>query len=581
MADLVERARVSQSDRDDHPDTATGLTAGPRRLPAWQRRDAIALALLICLGTGLPLALSAGSGALGVPQNDDWAFRRIAGEFFRSHHIVLIGWGQMTLVGQVLSVQPLLALSNGSGWAYGVYGAMSGGAALAATYCAARRFVPTGRALLAGLLVALAPGFLATEPTFMTDVPALAATMACLAVGLYALDRTGRSHWVWLSVAMAVGVFGFSVRQMCLAAPLAVLLVALWRRPDQWRWLFVIGAVTGAACLGTDLWFSHLPGPHEPNTFAITWTTELETLKLGADLAMAVLPAVIWVLMRAEQRIVRALPPLLAVAVVALTLAGFNPGSVLAGNLVSQQGVTGSQVLAGTRPTLFSGTVWSAIQWSALASVVSVAALVLTQRRATRSVRGVVSWFARPEGVLGAFLVIAGGGLLVFTAAGAFDRYCWPLVGPFAILVVMAARSRPAHSLRLAMIGLISLSAVLGAGELILAANSDAFDAARWQAGQSLTRLGIPARAVDAGYEWLGYHQSGPISPGSPPGATQYVWYEWIFDAPVCGVVSSSPLSDTSLKSAGLAKYRLLEVAGPEENLYRYTVPHMMRACTK
>jgi hypothetical protein len=130
------------------------------------------------------------------------------------------------------------------------------------------------------------------------------------------------------------------------------------------------------------------------------------------------------------------------------------------------------------------------------------------------------------------------------------------------------------------MVGLVSLSTALAVGELLLAANADAFDAARWQAGQSLTRLGIPPRDVDAGYEWLGYYQSGPISPGAPPGAILYVWYEWLFDAPVCGVVSSSPLSDTSLKSAGLAKYRLFEIAGPEEKLYRYTVPHMLRMCT-
>lgn len=62
--------------------------------------------------------------------------------------------------------------------------------------------------------------------TFMTDVPAMATALLCLAMGCEALGATGRRRWMWLAGSLAVGCFAFSIRQSALAAPVAVLVAA-------------------------------------------------------------------------------------------------------------------------------------------------------------------------------------------------------------------------------------------------------------------------------------------------------------------------------------------------------------------
>ena len=95
----------------------------------------------------------------------------------------------------------------------------------------------------------------------MTDVPTFAAEMACLALGVAALERVGWPRWALLGGAMAVGLFGFSIREFAVAAPLAVLLCAgagdsPRRRP---RYL-AAGVVTLVVCALIYGWSTHLPG---------------------------------------------------------------------------------------------------------------------------------------------------------------------------------------------------------------------------------------------------------------------------------------------------------------------------------
>ena len=77
---------------------------------------------------------------------------------------------------------------------------------------------------MACVLVVLAlPGFALSTSSFMTDVPAFSAEAICLAIAAVALGREGRSRWGLLAAALAVGCFGFSVREFDIAAPLAAI----------------------------------------------------------------------------------------------------------------------------------------------------------------------------------------------------------------------------------------------------------------------------------------------------------------------------------------------------------------------
>ncbi|MGP0006910.1 MAG: glycosyltransferase family 39 protein [Acidimicrobiales bacterium] len=544
--------------------------------------------MLVGLGTAVPLAISLGFGTLGIPENDDWSYRRVATELFRTHHVVFNGFAVMTLVGQAISVQPLLELTDGANWTYGVYGAMAAAIALAATYCLARRFAPTSRALLAAGLVAIAPVFAVAVPTFMTDGPGLAASMTCLAVGVAALDRAGRSRWVWLSVAMAIGVFGFSIRQFCVAAPLAVLIAGVVQVPKDWGRVLALGTLLVTACEGVSRWVSGFPNaPVDQLSISSLHAGLAVAGKLGVDLGLAVLPAGIFVLMQSGERLARLLAICPATVTLVLMVAGWLPGRLLAGDLLTQTGALDSIVLAGSRPTLFPGLAWSAIEAAAGIGVISVLAIVVARAilAGKRLYSGrTLAWLASPQGVLGVFLALSGGGLVILTAgADGWDRYIWPLVGPLGILLVMKVKSRvPGRRWSRAGVVVLSLVSLLALVSIVEAVNIDAYDAARWQAGSALTHTGIPARYVDAGFEWFGYHQPGAWHPGTVPTLDTYTWYEYLLfsGTPVCAVVSSSQMSQANLVAAGVTKYRLLGAIGPTEYLYRYINPHVA-ACAK
>ncbi len=564
-------------------EAATIGSSHSKRLGGWQRFDWLALGLLVALGTGLPLVVAIWSGSLGIPFNDDWAYRRIAETFLHTHHLISVGWGVLTLYGQILTIQPLLILTGNSGWAFGIYGSICGAASLISTYCLARRFLPTSRSVLVVFCVALAPGFLATETTYMTDVPALAATTVCLATGVAALDRTGRSRWMWLLLSIAVGIFGFSVRQAVIVAPFAVLVAALVGSPREWKPLCVLGIATGAACLGILKLTRGVPGHWEP-----TWSVEVDVAKLlGASVAFAVLPASIWVVATSRRAVVRLIPVLLVTGVVLLTVFEVNPRSPLLGDLVTQYGSAGPLIMIGSRPVLFPNALWTAIEWTAWASLACAMCVFISRPRRgspSKTFSRIANVLGRPEGLMAIFVVGAAALLSVTAGYGAvWDRYCWPIVGPLAVLILLKDRSprslkKPAiHRFALPLVTVATVGLVLL--QLALSSNADAFDAARWHAGIKLTRLGISARAIDAGFEWLAYHQSGPVDPGGPPGYTTYVWYEWFFAyPPLCGIASSSPATLPKFSLVGSTSYRLLAVGGPLEHVYLYKARNM-RVC--
>jgi hypothetical protein len=78
----------------------------------WIRNELVLVGGLIVLGTLLPLILGGASGALDLPRNDDWSFRRTALELWRTGHLTFDTVAAPILIGQVLLVQPLLWLTR-------------------------------------------------------------------------------------------------------------------------------------------------------------------------------------------------------------------------------------------------------------------------------------------------------------------------------------------------------------------------------------------------------------------------------------------------------------------------------------
>ena len=126
--------------------------------PPRRRRDAWILVGLIALAVGLPAIVGVVSGAITIPRNDDFAYRRAALMLYQHGRLEFTGWAVMTLVGQLAATMPLLWLTSGSAIAFALTTAGFAIVAIVASYSLARRVLSPGRAGLAVLARGPRPG---------------------------------------------------------------------------------------------------------------------------------------------------------------------------------------------------------------------------------------------------------------------------------------------------------------------------------------------------------------------------------------------------------------------------------------
>jgi hypothetical protein len=597
------------------PDAASAL--------GWS--DAGIMAGLLLVGVMAAVLLALSTHSLGIARNDDWAYRRVLWEFVRTGRYSLVGWGSMTLVGQVLWAAPFVLLFGAQPWVPSLAVALLAAAGLVAAYLVARTLLGRPAAAACVLLTSTFPGFALSTADFMTDVPAWSAEMVCLWLGARALRSRGRGQLAWLAASMATGLFGFSIREFDLAAPLAVLVALAWsdRRRLRTSLLGALGFL--AACGAVYLWSAGLPGT-QPKALSLPTAASWEVLA-GAyfTFSFMVSPALPGALRRWQ--VWRSWPALvaaaLALALGTFLVTGHHP--IFIGNYLDQQGAGGDRVLAGARPELFPAPVWEVLRAVALAGGIALAAVLGAMgaglARAWRS----SSWL-QPQ-LLGAerrlivlftwasVAVLAGYGLLFRTTF--WDRYLWPvafgalvlmlsrpLARPLArrmtVLVSGAAVAPPAHSIGVvgaggrltattrtattrmaplvtrAVLGLVAVvsALVVGATAAAVTLNSDSYDAARWTAGGDLVKAGYQATTVDAGFEWVGTYATGLAKPGrAVAGAPAYEqWYDQLFPGfRDCALVSASPLLSPSLHLIHTVSYDEVGFAVPER-VYLYAV---------
>jgi hypothetical protein len=588
-------------------ETQTKGARGAFRL-SWP--SVLALAALVGIGVGVPILIGALSGATFVPRNDDPAYRRVALDLFSNGRLELNGWNSMTLIGQIIFVQPFLWLAGAAEWAFTAATVVLAVVGIVAGYSLAHRILSVPQSLLAVLGVLVFPGFLLNTTSFMTDVPAWSAEVACLALGAAALDRSGRDQLRWLVASLVVGCFGFSIREFAIAAPVAVLAVhavsPLRRRPGYW----IAGAAAIAVCAGIYLFEIHLPGRHggielELSGFSIIVLREgISTLglMLSPALVLAIRP---W---RRRWHVVDALAGsaawliLFHAPLATLLRSGAWPSMIL-GNLIRVNGSLGSEALSGVRPELYAPPSWQILNAAALIAGLVLCALcggvigaylrvVVHGLRDRRGRWASWHWTGSTWTLLATFAILYGGGVFAWSVEfPMFDRYLWPLILPlYAVLlrppgeaaVPLGPSSARITStgttrtiLRRISAGLASVLLVcLALTSLVLLLNADAFDAARWQMGDTAVASGTKADTIDAGFEWVAFHATGVAAFGQPPAPNGGAYVKWWPSIHVCAVVSASPLSSTTLKleQADMDAYRLFLFGGPSEPLYLYRV---------
>jgi 4-amino-4-deoxy-L-arabinose transferase-like glycosyltransferase len=530
---------------------------------------------LLVMAIGVPAVLATSAHAFGIPRNDDWAYRRVLLEFARTGHFAPVGWGSMTLVGQVLWAAPFVLVFGPQAWAPGLSVVVAAAVGVVCAYLLARLCLGRRPAAACAFVLLVLPGFVLNTSTFMTDVPAFAADMACMVMGIAALRSAGRAHWAWLAAALAVGALGFSIREFDLAAPVAVLIVAARQDRRHRRHYLVAGIALAVVCGATYLWTSQLPGVQHKG-LGLPAMSALQAVA-GAYFTLAfvispLLPAVV-------RRSWRSASPLAAALATAALVVGLllvlRREPVLIGNYLTQKGATGAEVLGGARPNLFPEPIWRLLQ---LVAVVAGSALAFVaaarpagSRRASR---------AHQLEVVRAFTALSAAGLIgygLLVRAPMWDRYLWPVA--FGASVVLFARRAPGRVRRTTAPPALRALAIALAAPAVLAAlaltlNADAYDAARWSAGQEAVAAGYAPATVDAGFEWVGSHSPSMAQPGRQvAGAPVYeTWYDQMFPGlRVCAFVSGSLYGGPTFRPLGVIRYEEVAFADPQ-HLYVYAV---------
>jgi hypothetical protein len=451
-------------------------------LGAWLALVAVMTAPWLILFVTIP------PGAQDFPLNDDWAFSKGAFAFAQGEGIHYQGWASMPLLGQWLWAWPFIQVFGPAHAALRLSTILASWVAILAFFDLLRREVglPAMSAAFTAAALALNPGFLLLADTFMTDVPALAFSLAALALYRRALDTQNRGVLLAAAVAATIGAV---TRQSAVVAPASAALL-LWRdRALARRPLWNLGVVLPvAAGVAVALWFNQradvIPrAPQLPND-------PLTIFKVLPALGLAILPAAVWApVFRPVWRLGLAL--VVTGGAAAYLYAVHGLWFPYRGDWLPE-----STHMLGFYPLLLP----LAGQWLTFAGAVGSACLLVR----------LVDWFrtcSRP-GALALYTLLQLP--LLAVAPVVYDRYLVVLL-PGA-LAVTTATSPPAKGRQLAGLAMLVLYGALGTAVMH---DWLAWNSARWQLGREAVSRGIPATDIEGGFEWDGYYSQGPAA-----------WYE-------------------------------------------------------
>lgn len=515
-------------------------------------RDARVFVLLVVAGVVWPTFLSTAFCPLTVPRNDAFAYTRVAITLQRTGHLHLVGYGRMSLVGHIALSWPFFVLVPDQQVAGNVFGVVISVLVVVLAYLLARTLLPVGRAALAALLLLIAPGVANTVPTYMTEPTFLAATLATLLLGVLAV-RSAHHAALLLTLAAAVGVLSFTVREFGVVAPLAVLVAVASVRRDLRRTAAALVVAVLAGCVAFYAWHQHLFGL-EPTALKLNVAGVLRPMLALFTLGFYLLPATLPRLGRLSRAAWLSALPTVVLALLCLA-SGRTQHKLFSEDMLRLDGVSGQAAMSGVRPRLFPWAAWVPLHALALVGgVVLVAVVVDLVRERAR---------ARDElAVLELFTAAYGLGIALYGAAAQQldDRYLWPLIVPAAIVLLRrreatvgrsADSSRGTHSAVPVPVAVAACCLVLAVTSTVLNQDVAAYDGASWAVSTSLVEAGVPPDQIDGGLDWAGAHSSvlADLSTAAHDAAPLPRPYYAGFWPPTyrCLVVSNSPLAGAEL----------------------------------
>jgi hypothetical protein len=486
-----------------------------------------AVAVIVLLGLAVPLAIAAHYHALGIPRSDDWSYLVTEFRWIDTGHLSFNHWVSMSLVGQLVLGAPIAGLLPRDIGALQVLTAALGVVGLLAVWLGARAAgITHAAAALLAVTIAVGPLWGPLAVSFMTDVPAFAASAVATTLAIVGIVRRPMARgWIW--AALAVAVFACTIRQYAVVTLVAVL-VAAWCAAGSDRAARRALVGTGVVALATValflLWWRTVPdgrslSPGLPDVHAVS-----VLVSKGAGFVrltgLLLLPVLLAARPVARVRAAWLAEPALTVLVggasavwIAVTTAR-AAADLFVGNYVVHDGALSDIVLTGPRPDVLPTPVWAIVV--VVASIAGVVLAVLSAHACARVVRAAARHPRHapdPVTVLLAVSVLGYlGGYVVAMLTGiqVYDRYVLPVLPAAGLLLLRAPVPAPATDRGPSGAGraavLLSLVALAALG-FAFATDSASFDGARWRVAEAAVDRGWPAGRVAGGFEWRAYRR--------------------------------------------------------------------------
>lgn len=457
----------------------------------------------------------------GVPQADDWSYVKSALTLDRTGHLVLQGWGQMFLLGQLVTAQPFLWIFGAHPFTLEIYGAATAALWLGCASHLGARCVGQRRAFLLIVALAVWPGMGVLTASFMTDTPSAGSSLLCVVLGISSIERRSRLR---LAGALAAGLLAFTIREQLVVALVAVAVGALTVHGVSRRFRFeaVLGTVTVLVVGGVLDHVRHkMPGADvAPFSFATLQFNHVPPSLVPClfTIGLAVAPLAFWTLFTLRARDLRDLGRLSGwlVGVIALGyVEHWNFAAVPTVTLRNYVLPNGSfaGVAVGAAPPIMEPRVWHLLQIIAMLSSIvlmgEVGARLRSLDRLVASCRA-----GKPLGIVltvySILLVILVVGL-AFGGQVQFDRYLLPLFPGAGLLLLRPSTYRfvttRSKVLRIPLAAATAAAVILlTAVSLNMTVSTDVRDGAIWRAATRLKSAGVPAEMINAGLNWNGYY---------------------------------------------------------------------------
>ncbi|MBK7936141.1 MAG: glycosyltransferase family 39 protein [Lewinellaceae bacterium] len=468
------------------------------------------------------------------PLNDDWAYGQNTRALAAENRLFFSDWPAMTLIAHTVWGALFCKIFGFSFTALRFSTLLLAMFGLAGFY-RLLRWADLSRPLVWGLVLLLAfnPFWFVLANSYMTDVPFLAVLIWSVYFFLKTLEKPGARY---LAAAVFFALWACFIRQLGLIAPGIFLLLFLYNQPFTGRNFLIAATPAGLCFAGVEFFTAWLKSTgqlppaftglrhlwetfiHNPEAFSMATTRTGIALMTSA---LFLLPALsgnalkrlqyrwtAWMLLPAGLYCIRMAWPEFPHGNVFYNL-GLGPRLL-------------KDVFWGENAGFhLSGAPFSALKWLAAGSVGWLLFSVYPNRRMT------VRQASLRRFSIGFSLVYLG--FVCFNSL-LIDRYLFPLM-PFLLLFLGAGYGRFTWGGWLGL-GLLAAFSISATHDYL------AWNRARWAAMGRLDNQGITPSKIDGGFEYNGWHTTGPASQKSP--GLKSWWFvqddEWVVSfGPVYG----------------------------------------------